>query len=123
MEHNRIAELTSQMKSITGDFKAKIRMGESRADQLANKITNGYEMRPTEVRVEYDSKAGMKSYYNLETDEFIHKETMDPSDFQIRMPLEEEKPFNPVIADTPPAPLEEPVSPSEDEEEGKEVEL
>ncbi len=102
----RINELEDRKKSVTSDFKAQIDAATATANSLSSKFTAGFEMRPTECRVKFDAKKGVKTYFNLKTGELVKTSEMVQSDYELELPMVSpggtECLKNPVIPDEPP---------------------
>lgn len=88
-------EVEAQMKSITGDYKSRLKMIATEGDQYAARIRDGYEMREIECIVHFNmatnergkpvKKLGMKRVINATTKEFIRDEPMTQADLQAEM--------------------------------------
>jgi hypothetical protein len=84
-----------QMKSIVGDYKARLKTISVEGDQYAARIRDGYEMREIECIVHFNTatnergkpikKLGMKRIVNASTKEFVRDEPMTPADLQSEM--------------------------------------
>ena len=89
--NQRKAELEGQKKSSMSDFAARIDREQAEASLLAQHISQGYEMRETEVNVTLFPKEGTKRYHNAKTLEFIREERMTQADYQIEMQFERKR--------------------------------
>ena len=93
------SEQTERLKSVSADFKARIKTVESQISEATNKICNGYEMRSTEASVELDRKSGIKKlFYHApgkpEHKKLIGEEAMTEADYA-KLPLEDLPPEKP----------------------------
>lgn len=131
--------LEDQMKTVSSEYKAKIKVVDGQIDEVRNKLVSGYEMRDTNVLIHFNKpRKGLKRIIHAGTKEVIRDETMSPADLHAelfeknqvasRKAAEESKPAatgknNPVdpgwsaAAKTPEKPLNSPEIP--DEEGGK----
>lgn len=102
----RVNELEDRKKSVSSDFKAQIDAATATANSLSGKFTAGFEMRPTECRVDFDAKNGIKTYFNLKTGALVKTSEMNRYDYEQNLPLEipdGKKPLpNPVIPEEEP---------------------
>lgn len=88
-------EVENQMKSISADYKARLKMIGTEVDQLANKFRDGYEMREIDCTIHFNmatnahgkpiKKLGMKRIVNTATKEFVRDEPMSQADLQSEM--------------------------------------
>lgn len=88
-------EVENQMKSISADYKARLKMIGTEVDQLANKFRDGYEMREIDCTIHFNmatnahgksiKKLGMKRIVNTATKEFVRDEPMNTADLQSEM--------------------------------------
>ncbi len=83
----KVNELEDRKKSVTSDFKAQIDAATAQANSLSSKFTAGFEMRPTECRVEFNAKKGVKTYFNLKTGELVKTSEMVQSDYELELPM------------------------------------
>lgn len=93
------AEQSERLKSVSADFKARIKTADAAISEATNKITNGYEMRQTEASVELDRKSGVKKLFfhapgKPEHKKFIREEAMTEADYS-KLPLEDAPPEKP----------------------------
>ncbi len=91
---NDINTLESEKSAVTKDFGFRIETKEIRRDSLVDKVTSGYEMRPTECIVVLDPKNRSKDYFRREPEgekgEFVERREMTQADFQLPLPATEE---------------------------------
>jgi len=80
-------KMVEDEKSIyMSDYKAEMKKCDTKVADLSRKINNGFEMRPTEVLVAYDSpQPGWKRIVNLSTSEVIREELMTPEELQQKL--------------------------------------
>lgn len=92
------AEVEAQLKSISADYKAKMKNITTEKDQYAARIRDGYEMRELKCLVYFNTatvdgkpkkKQGTKRIVNAVTKEFIRDEPMSQADLQAEMFTEE----------------------------------
>lgn len=87
------AEQEEQLKSVSADFKARIKTGKAKVSEATNKLTNGYEMRQVDATVQFDRKLGRKKFFfhapgNRELHKkLIREEDMTAADYE-RLPLD-----------------------------------
>ena len=90
---NDINTLESEKSAVAKDFGSRIETKEIRRDSLVDKVTSGYEMRPTECVVVLDPKNRSKDYFRTEPDgtpgEFVERREMTAADFQLPLPAVE----------------------------------
>lgn len=88
-----IATLESEKSAVTKDFASRIETKEILRDSLVDKVSSGYEFRPTECIVIFDPKNRSKDYIRRnvdgETGEFVERRKMTTSDFQLALPVQE----------------------------------
>jgi len=86
----QIATLESEKSAVTKDFAARIETKEIMRDLLVDKITSGYEMRPTDCIVVLDPKNRSKDYFRKNAvgtqGEYIERREMTHADFQLCLP-------------------------------------
>lgn len=92
----KLTGLEEDKKRITSDFKAQIDGEQARANSVATKLNNGYELRQTECRLLFFPKKGVKQYYRLDNGELVKEATMSSGDFQLSLPVKEPKPGEPI---------------------------
>src|SRR6185295_4616706 len=77
---NDINTLESEKSAVTKDFGSRIETKEIRRDSLVDKVTSGYEMRPTECIVVLDPANRSKDYFRRGTDgakgDFVERREM-----------------------------------------------
>lgn len=87
-----IATLESEKSAVTKDFASRIETKEILRDSLVDKVSSGYEFRPTECIVVFDPKNRSKDYMRRNGDgepgEFIERREMTTADFQLALPVE-----------------------------------
>lgn len=87
------AEQEEQLKAVSADFKAKIKTAQSVINEATNQLTNGYEMRNTEVTVSLDRKSGKKQLLVYRPSDkkahgkLIRVDDMTAADYE-RLPME-----------------------------------
>jgi hypothetical protein len=79
-------ELENTLKSISSDYRNKIKRIVLDIDGETSRIQQGYEMRPVQAFVLHNREQGFKCFYRKDTGEFIRKETMTEVDFQLLTP-------------------------------------
>lgn len=89
-----ITMLESEKSAVTRDFASRIYTKEIQRDSLVDKVSSGYEFRPTECVVIFDPKNRSKDYLRRNGDgepgEFIERREMTTADFQLALPVQEE---------------------------------
>lgn len=85
-------EQAEQLKSVSADFKARIKTAEAIINETTNKICNGFEMQQVEARVEMDRKSGIKHLFyhcpgKKEHGKKIREEQMTQQDYE-KLPIE-----------------------------------
>jgi hypothetical protein len=87
---NDINTLESEKSAVTKDFASRIETKEIRRDSLVDKVTSGYEMRPTECLVMLDPKNRSKDYFRRDSfglpGDFVERREMTQADFQLVLP-------------------------------------
>jgi hypothetical protein len=81
--HHEAGELKEQAKHSATEWKNRIKSIENKISTISNKATSGYEFRPTECRVEFDTKKEKKTYFNKKTGEKVETRDMTPADFEL----------------------------------------
>lgn len=81
--HHQVSELKDQAKHSATEWKNRIKAVENTISSFANKATSGYELQPTECRVEFDTKKEKKTYFNKKTGEKVETRDMTPADFEL----------------------------------------
>ena len=85
-----INTLESEKSAVTKDFASRIETNEIKRDSLVDKVTSGYEMRPTECIVVLDPKNSSKDYFTVNPDggrrDFVERREMTAADFQLALP-------------------------------------
>lgn len=89
--HQELSGIKDQAKHSAADYKNRAKAVENRISDLSNKATSGYELRPVECRVDFDPKKGVKHYLNRKTKEKIETRDMQPSDYELQLPMSGEK--------------------------------
>lgn len=97
----------NELDSIKQDYKAKLTRIETDRDNIAQKIRDGFEMRPCEAIVLFDTPSKGRKTYVDKDGPVIREECMSGPDFQRSLPLEEKPPSNEDLADSfdPAAPV------------------
>ncbi len=90
---SEITTLEAEKSAVTKDFGGRIETKEIQRDLLVDKVTSGYEMRPTECVVVFDPKNRSKDYFRRDGDgekgEFVERREMTQADFQLALPVED----------------------------------
>lgn len=85
-----ITKLESEKSAVTKDFASRIETKEIHRDSLVDRVTSGYEMRPTDCIVVMDPKNRSKDYFRIGPDgskgEFVERREMTQADFQLNIP-------------------------------------
>lgn len=88
-----IATLESEKSAVTKDFASRIETKEIMRDSLVDKVSSGYEFRPTECVIVFDPKNRSKDYMRRNGDgepgEFVERREMTAADFQLALPVAE----------------------------------
>lgn len=88
-----ITTLESEKSVVTKDFASRIETKEIMRDSLVDKVSSGYEFRPTECVVVFDPKNRSKDFMRRLNDgeigEFIERREMTQADFQLALPVQE----------------------------------
>lgn len=86
----QISTLEQEKSAVTKDFGGRIETQEIKRDTLVDKVTSGYEMRPTECVVIMDPKNRSKDYFRMLPDgtvgDFVERREMTQADFQLPIP-------------------------------------
>jgi hypothetical protein len=84
-------DVKREKDSATAHFGAALKTADDVVADLAHKRNNGYEMRPTECILRFDSpRPGLKEFVRTDNGEVARTEAMGPDDQQRRLPLEPE---------------------------------
>ena len=97
-------KLTEIKKQLTGEISGK----ETEIDRLMDLLSNGYEYRQVECRIDLDTpKQGQASIIRLDTEEVVRVRRMTDDEMQIELPLEAAppEPEPPIVEE--PAPIVE----------------
>lgn len=90
-----ITKLESEKSAVTKDFASRIETKEIHRDGLVDRVTSGYEMRPTDCIVVFDPKNRSKDYFRAGVDgekgEFVERREMTQADFQLALPETEKE--------------------------------
>ena len=85
-----INTLESEKSAVTKDFSSRIETNEIKRDSLVDKVTSGYEIRPTDCIVVLDPKNRSKDYFRVTSmglpGDFVERREMTTSDFQLVLP-------------------------------------
>lgn len=106
---SEINGLEQQKSAVGKDFGSRIETKEIARDYLIDRVTSGYEMRPTDFIVVFDVPNQSKDYFKIEPDgkkgEFVERREMRQADFQLALPVADKVVAlpNPVIRDGLPA--------------------
>lgn len=88
-----INALEAEKSAIAKDFSSRIETNEIKRDGLVDRVTSGYEFRPTECLVIMDPKNRSKDYFKRNPDgtkgDFVERREMTQSDFQLALPAVE----------------------------------
>jgi hypothetical protein len=88
-----INTLEQEKSAVTKDFASRIGTNEIKRDSLVDKVTSGYEMRPTDCIVVMDPKNRSKDYFRQDhlglCGEFVERREMTTADFQLALPVPE----------------------------------
>ena len=83
-------KLEQEKSAVMKDFNSRIETTAIKRDSLVDKVTSGYEMRPTPCLVILDPKNRSKDYFRIATDgargEFVERREMTEADFQLHLP-------------------------------------
>ena len=91
-------------KQLTGEIAAK----ETEINRLMDLLSNGYEYRQVECRIDLDTpKQGQASVIRLDTEEVVRVRRMNDEELQIQLPLEEAPPEAEPEAEPEPEPVAE----------------
>jgi hypothetical protein len=85
--HEEKESLTAQKKSSAKQWQGKIDEVQLKINELSMKGRDGFEMRPTDVRVVLDKKRGKKTLFRKDTGELIEDREMTTFDYE-RLPME-----------------------------------
>lgn len=89
----QINTLEAEKSAIGKDFSSRIETQEIQRDSLVDKVTSGYEFRPTECIVVLDPKNRSKDYFRNDSadgiGEFVERREMTQADFQLTIPVTE----------------------------------
>lgn len=85
-------QLELNKKSVASEFSAKIKSLNGEIRKTSEKIANRSEQRETEVRVEFDAKNRIKTYFRVTDGKKVGEAAMSEHDFQMWFPLPVEKP-------------------------------
>lgn len=85
-----INALESEKSAIGKDFASRIETKEIQRDSLVDKVTSGYEFRPTDCIVVMDPPNRSKDYFRKDhlglPGEFVERREMTQADFQLALP-------------------------------------
>jgi hypothetical protein len=82
--------METQRKHIANDFKARMEGIDSEMRIISNKTASGFEMRQKVCGVVFNTKAKEKDYYDLEDGSHVERRSMQPTDYQLAIPLDDE---------------------------------
>jgi hypothetical protein len=86
----QINVLEAEKSAVTKDFGGRIETQEIKRDSLVEKVTSGYEMRPTDCIVVLDPPNRSKDYFREQSDgtrgDFVERREMTQADFQLTIP-------------------------------------
>lgn len=87
---SELTRLNQQKESLAEEAKASAKSWKSRIESVAlqvknitNNASNGYEMRPTECRVEFNPKKGIKTYFRKDDGTEVETREMTPADYEL----------------------------------------
>lgn len=86
--HRKAAEVEGERKAAAAQFKSRMDTLCAESDELANKLSAGFEFVKEETLVLYRPKDREKDIFELETGEFIETAPMDNADFQAQLKIE-----------------------------------
>lgn len=86
-KHEEKEQLTAQAKSSQKQWKGKIEEATLKINELSMKGRDGFEMRPTDVRVVLDKKKGKKFVYCKTSGALLEEREMSDYDYE-RLPME-----------------------------------
>ena len=90
-KNGAVVTLEDEKKRATKDYAARISTVENEVNDLARKVTNGYEFRDIDCRVVFDlPKPGMKTITRLDTLEQVGVEEMTFPEKQLTIPAVDE---------------------------------
>src|SRR5688500_14551547 len=82
--HNtQFSELEDRKKTIASEMKGQIELAQANINSLSTKITNGYELRPTDCVVSFDAKSNTKHYHHARTGAYLRSAEMTKADYQM----------------------------------------
>ncbi len=98
-EKRRLEQKLGEIKKqLAGEISAK----ETEIDRLMDLLSNGYEYRQVECRIDLDTpKQGQASIVRLDTEEVVRVRRMNEEELQIKLPLEEAPPPEPPVEEPP----------------------
>jgi len=76
-------EAGDELKAVQAQFKSRIESAKNQANDLAQKIEQGYEFRNIDCRIKRDYAHGKICIYRLDTDEMIESRDMTVKERQI----------------------------------------
>jgi hypothetical protein len=87
--------LEAQKKASAAGWKNQIDTVTNKIKSITTTASNGFEMKPINARVEYDRKAGKKTYFFPDDGKIIRTEEMTATDYE-RLPINVEEKKEPL---------------------------
>jgi hypothetical protein len=84
---SRKVEKEAEKKAVTSQLAADVNLLASQTDNIAQKISNGYEFRSTECVVSYDPDGGTVTVIRSDTDEIIETRPMTEAERQLKIEI------------------------------------
>jgi hypothetical protein len=94
-KHEEKESLAAQAKSSAKQWKGRIDEVQLKITELSQKGRDGFELRPTDVRVVLNKKKKKKTLYRVDNDELIEERDMTDHDFE-RLPMTIPLPPDPI---------------------------
>lgn len=77
-----LEQAEADLKSLKSTFKKDMDAKAAQIKSLSQKLSNGYEFRPVEIRIVRDYRAKTVTHYRTDTDEKIRERTMNADEAQ-----------------------------------------
>lgn len=90
--YNRRKSIEAEKKQMSADYTAQLKRADAELEGYSQKMSNGFEMRETECRIEFNSKKRIKSFFRIQDDSHVKDEAMTAEDFQLHFPIVEKLP-------------------------------
>lgn len=86
--------LEAEKKAITADYNSQIKRVDQQIEAVGQRLSDGFEMKPTQAVCEYDYKDNKKRYYRSDRNpaEFLKDEALTDADKQTTFGFETDKP-------------------------------